>query len=423
MKWLREHAIPLRSRTTKDDDFSDLEPLREVVGDAQVLALGEQSHGDGKSFRTKVRLVKFLHQRMGFSVLAWESGIWACESSRQAFLRGEPPIDAASKGIFGIWSGSAQVQPLLTYIATTQKSGRPLEVAGFDSQTTTGWGVSPHYLKTQARLLRDLRSFLSTAGVPLDSELVRDALGPIRRAAAPVKFPRKVNPQDIGAIQELTTLIGKPRNREADFWRQVLRNIVQEIRKSQAWEASQIKGAGDWKGRFKIRDRQMARNLAWLANHRYRDRKIIVWAATAHIMRNPCVIDTQIEDFSYTDLVTMGHVAHQLLGERYRTMGFISHHGRAGRNGTTSAVKPSTNGSLEDLLMRAGFNDAALNFREIPRGGSWLRQQLISRPLGHAEMQADWTKVLDAVVFNSVMTPSTRGDLPSGAVIPPVKSG
>src|SRR2546421_4659909 len=73
--WLKDHALAVRSIDPADDDFSDLAPLRDLIGDARVVQLGEQSHGDGATFYAKARLIRFLHERMGFDVLAWESGM------------------------------------------------------------------------------------------------------------------------------------------------------------------------------------------------------------------------------------------------------------------------------------------------------------------------------------------------------------
>ena len=74
--WLSRNAIQINSidPTIANDDFADLKPLKAAIGNSRIVVLGEQSHGDGATFLAKCRLVKFLHQRMGFDVLAWLGG-------------------------------------------------------------------------------------------------------------------------------------------------------------------------------------------------------------------------------------------------------------------------------------------------------------------------------------------------------------
>ena len=48
--WLQAHAIPIRSVAPDDDDFSDLQSLKQTFGTARIVMLGEQSHGDGTTF-------------------------------------------------------------------------------------------------------------------------------------------------------------------------------------------------------------------------------------------------------------------------------------------------------------------------------------------------------------------------------------
>src|SRR5262249_16345115 len=51
--WLKKHVAPLRSIDPADEDFADLEPIRQAIGDARVVQLSEQSHGDGATFHAR----------------------------------------------------------------------------------------------------------------------------------------------------------------------------------------------------------------------------------------------------------------------------------------------------------------------------------------------------------------------------------
>ncbi len=121
---------------TNDEDFSDLELLREILANVRVVQLGEQTHGDGTTFEAKVRLIKFLHRDMGYSVLAFESGLYDCAAAWKATVNGDDPQRVARRSVFGLWSQSRQVSPLWSYMASTARSQHPLELAGFDSQFT-----------------------------------------------------------------------------------------------------------------------------------------------------------------------------------------------------------------------------------------------------------------------------------------------
>src|SRR5262245_50963020 len=47
--WTRKHAIPLKTVEAKHG-FEDMEPLKKVVGDARIVALGEATHGTREFF-------------------------------------------------------------------------------------------------------------------------------------------------------------------------------------------------------------------------------------------------------------------------------------------------------------------------------------------------------------------------------------
>lgn len=71
--WVRDHAIPFRT-TEPDGDPNDLDFLKEIIGDARIVALGEATHGTHEFFRMKHRLIQFLVREMEFDIVAFEAG-------------------------------------------------------------------------------------------------------------------------------------------------------------------------------------------------------------------------------------------------------------------------------------------------------------------------------------------------------------
>jgi erythromycin esterase len=69
--WINRHAVAL-PQTDAGGSVDDLQPLRRVVTNAQVVGLGESAHGTHEQFTLKHRAARFLTERMGFRTLAWE---------------------------------------------------------------------------------------------------------------------------------------------------------------------------------------------------------------------------------------------------------------------------------------------------------------------------------------------------------------
>ena len=79
--WTRANHFPIASINTRsDDDFADLQFLKDVVGDRRLVQLGESGHGVAEFDLAKDRLVRFFHEQMGFDVIAFESSIYECFS-------------------------------------------------------------------------------------------------------------------------------------------------------------------------------------------------------------------------------------------------------------------------------------------------------------------------------------------------------
>jgi erythromycin esterase len=405
--WLKKHAIALRSIDPSDEDFTDLEPLRKVIGDARVVQLGEQSHGDGATFHAKARLIKFLHQKLGFDVLAVESGLYDCRKAWALLKGGKEPYAAVSQGVFGIWTRSEQFQPVIDYLGKSAQGDRPLELCGFDCQFTAA--------ASREHLLSDVNGVLARLDEKAIDAATRATL--LEALEAVVKIDKAPEPDVWEQRRKALAAFGQALDAarpsaefpaaELSFWRQLAASNA--VHAEAHWLAKKP-GNADFIAMTNARDRQMAKNLVWLAREAYPKRKIIVWAASMHLMRNPATVHPlkRLPADYYKDIVTMGHEAYKALGKETYTLAFVAAAGEAGVPwGKPWKLDPVPPGSLESLLVEAGQTNAIVDFRRLDDSGRWLSQKHTSRPLGHGDMDADWTNVFDGVVFTRTMFPST----------------
>jgi erythromycin esterase len=402
-RWLAENAIVVRSLEFNDTNFADLQPLKKAIGRSRIVLLGEQSHGDGTTFMAKARLIRFLHEAMGFNVLAFESGLYDCHKAWELIQKGENPLISIQRGIFGIWSQSSQVKPLIEYLGNAAASRYPLELAGVDCQIT-GSASRDLLIDDLTRFLDEIKSPIrhEAAWRPfrakLDSLISGSFSNKKQTESELVSFNEKLMLLSAQA-DSLSRLTSAP---EAAFWAQVIRGMTAEAR------MEFLKIPLEPRAGAQERDLQMGENLLWLARRGYPDRKIIVWAATMHSMHNEDQIDTANTRFGYKDYRTMGHVVWEAMRDTVYVLGFTAYEGTAGPvNRSARDIGKASKESLENLMRSAGLENAIINFRNLPSSGIWLRQRIFSRPLGYAPKLADWTSILDGMMFTREMSPST----------------
>ncbi len=403
-----DSLVTVRTIDPDDEDFSDLMPLRELIGDARVIALGEQSHGDGACFAAKHRLVRFLHQEMGFDVLAWESGMFDCRLMHEALAGGKAVDEAWRLGLFPIFGESAQVRDVLEYVASTQGSERPMELAGFDCQFSNMAGME--------RMPGYGREFFDRADPAILAEAHPDAMAAIQllvvgsmqeggdeleerldAARAQVEALLKSFDTHIDAMKRSHS------RREIAFARRVLENLIEFDRSRRQTKTNTAADTN-------IRDQQMGRNIAWLAQERYPDRKIIVWAASFHLLRNANDLAIARPGLSYESTVPMGHVARELLADDWYAVMFTAYEGEAGNPFHGAHPLPAApEGSLEGLLHERGEPFVFIDLRTLEADHPFAKP-IVARPLGYTSMtpRVNWSHHFDAVFHTDVMFPSTR---------------
>jgi erythromycin esterase-like protein len=116
--YVKKETAEIRSVQLNDTDWTDLAAFAAAVKDKRVVMLGEQTHGDGTTFALKARLVRFLHEQIGFNVLAFESDF----ISLAGYEKQRDSADAAlflSKNVFGIWTACNTVKPFFLSCAAS----------------------------------------------------------------------------------------------------------------------------------------------------------------------------------------------------------------------------------------------------------------------------------------------------------------
>jgi erythromycin esterase len=410
--WLKTHSSALRSISPADEDFSDLEPIRDAIGDRRIVLLSEPSHGDGAIFHARTRLIKFLHQKCGFDVLAFESGLYDCRKAWELLCEGKMSHrDAVAHGVFDIWVSSQEVQPLIEYLGQQAKGNHPLEICGFDCQFTAQ--ASAKYLPAE------IDAFLK--------KLPSDALGAPDRATVVKGCERLVRPATgldkaeeaafAACRRALEAVHPSPRLSVAEisFWRQFIESATALGEAQPALKTGLTKGGQSYGN---IRDPQMAKNFIWLAQQAFPKRKIIVWAAAFHMMRNqkrvamidpPGATSGTTKVFPYIKVTTMGNEMWPALGKETYSIFFTAAEGEFGmyRLAKARKIPRLPPGSLESYFTKAGCKNAFLDLSRAGSDGAWLKKRLIARPLGYGDYEADWTQVCDGVFFTRTMYRST----------------
>src|ERR1700693_5949410 len=104
--WITQHAVPLKT-VDPQAPLDDLQPLRQIIGTASIVGLGEATHGSHEFFSMKHRLLEFLVEKMGFTMFAME-GSWSAGEQINRYVEQGQGDAAKVLQQFHFWTWNTQ---------------------------------------------------------------------------------------------------------------------------------------------------------------------------------------------------------------------------------------------------------------------------------------------------------------------------
>ena len=398
-EYVQANTLQISTIEPDTSGFSDLVGIGQAIGDAKIVMMGEQDHGDAPTFLAKTRLIKYLHEKKGFNVVAFENDFFSTNYNWAFVKLGKLSVDSfIKKNISATWADCTACDPLFKhYLPSTIESNNPLEITGFDM-----------YMNTK-KLLPMIDSIMKNLQLPLTqaSEYDSQILPKISLWYKNTKDSvanKKVNDYLVLIKSQLLTKLSKD-----DFWVRCVDNLIANNTKFNNWKQDIIKDVN-------TRDRQMAANLKWLCEVKYPNSKIIVWAHNYHISKYA----GHYPERFLNKQITMGSIFTEdtLMMQKTYILGFTSYEGTAGRlyfGKIYKVDKPKTN-SFENWINR-DYNFAFVDFKKYntanPLGSeAFYMSGATKGNRYHTSQHGVWNRIFDGVFYIKEMYPCSSAETP-----------
>jgi erythromycin esterase len=392
---LRQFTTPINSLSITDTSDTDLQALASAIATSRIVMLGEMDNGDGETFKAKARIVRYLHQKMGFSVLAFESDFYSTNLLWDNYQHG----DSALQAVWGVWTEVEEFSDMAQYISQYSKGADPLAITGFDCQVFYQPGItdflhrSPSLITSLGYAEAESKNYLSTLVKANDYDTAKTL------PDTTISYLRNFT------IRVMNDIRSNPGLDSSGMWLQTFNSMMGNA--ANCWLNRKVPVGYNF---FRIQmdgtihDRQMADNLRWLADHKYKGRKIIVWANNQHISKNNDLLELDLSNYRKTQNTTMGNELAKIFKDDVFTIGFTSFDGTSGspfqRNLKPYEIRPlGKNDWYTNTMASSKMIYAFSDFRAISKTRA-AENEFIMRGWGYQyEMKGKWFSVFDGMFF------------------------
>ncbi len=353
MQYIQKNAKEINAGI---DDFKGLEFLDTLLINKRIVLLGESSHGTEEYSQTKLRLIKYLHQKLGFKVVLFESPM--IPGTYFNLAKDTSTADTLIRNtIQSIWH-TETVLKLFDYLK--------------ENKLFFG-GIDPQFIHSSYPALLFLYAFDNYP------EIKKDLLQLEDRVAETFK-----NKTQSTRLQDSFSMA---------YTGLAMRLERLPLTSLQQWISHMITINSSYYAHINNgneRDSCMAKNLIWLAELLYPKEKIIVWAHNSHIDKN----STSTARF-------MGKMAAEHFGEQLYAVGLYMINGTTALNNRNiiPIKKPSEN-SLEGLLSATGFKTVF-----ISTANKSFNRSITTYHWGKDKQKLNLSKSYDAVILINGASP------------------
>lgn len=159
VEWIAAHAVRLKTPEA-GQGFTDMKPLKKIIGNARIVSLGEATHGTREFFQLKHRMLEFLASEMGFTIFSIEANMPEAYRLNDYVLNGTGDPAKLLKGMY-FWTWDTQeVLEMIRWMREFNKSGKGrVQFTGFDMQTpdVAAEIVREFVSRNDAPMMADLR--------------------------------------------------------------------------------------------------------------------------------------------------------------------------------------------------------------------------------------------------------------------------
>ncbi len=387
-KWLKRNCIAIKT-CEAENGFEDLVPLKVMIGDARIIALGENTHGSSEVFKMKHRLVEYLCSELGFTIFAIEANMPEAYELNNYILHGEGDSKELLKGMY-FWTWKTQeVLDMIEWMRKFNKTGKGVvQFTGFDMQF--------HNVA-----LENIRKYASDndqiLNVKLDSlSTLFERIGPMKNNNNKqlVELSIKKCKDILSYFVNNKDMITNYTNKEEYDWLKKNADILLQcsIQKEKVFID------------YIYRDSCMAENVKWILNKNPQS-KIILWAHNGHIEETGG---------------RMGGFLKKEFGDDYYNIGFLSNSGtytacnQQKELSNKNQMNVTNPGSFEYSFHKTGLPCFYFDFKLVNKNieeSKWLTKTMDYRNIGAMAMTNEFeyvklSKLYDAIIYIDSTTAS-----------------